>query len=154
MSNITVLQEVFDHGGVLQDVWEARFEGASHLITALKLRFEDVALIVLADGDADTVVLRVGDFTVDPEVVLVRVSEEPPWSEMVGLGIRWGWELTNHQGYSDGVRFEFADPNRGLSREIELIVEASTLHLHLCEPINRLPNQPLQPPSGGKIGIE
>jgi hypothetical protein len=68
--------------------------------------------------------------------------------------MQWGWELTNHQGYADGVRFEFADPNAGTSREVDLIVAASTLQLHVCTPISGLPNTPLQPTSRGPAGVE
>jgi hypothetical protein len=154
MSNITILQEVFDRAGKLQEVWEARFEGAAHLVTEVRLRFEGVALVVSADGEYDTVVLRTGDFSSDSDSVRVCASHIPPWSAMVGLGMRWGWELTNHQGYADGVRFEFADPDAGISREVELIVAGSMLHLHACTPVTRLPNKPLQPTSGGQVEVE
>ena len=154
MSNITVLQQAFDRAGVLQEVWEARLEGAAHLVTELELRFENLVLVVSADGEADTVLLSVGEFTNDSDTVRVRVSESPPWSSIIGLGLRWGWELTNHQGYSDGIRFDFADSNRGVSHEIELVVAASTLQLYLCAPVSRLPNTPLQPTSGAQIELE
>jgi hypothetical protein len=109
---------------------------------------QTLALVVSADGEADTVLLRVGDFTSDPDMVLVRVSDSSPWSGIIGLGVRWGWELINHQGYSDGVRFEFANPDTGVSQEVELIAAASALQIYLCAPINRLPNKPPQPTNG------
>jgi hypothetical protein len=154
MSNIAVLQQVFDRAGVLQDAWEARLEGTPHLVTELRLRFENLSLVLSADGEADTVLLWVGDFTEDADVVRVPVSESSPWSGIIGLGLRWGWELTNHQGYSDGIRFDFADPDMGVSQEVELIVAASCLWLYLCAPTSRLPNRPVQPPSGGQVGVE
>ena len=147
---MTVLQQVFDRAGVLQEVSEARLEGAPHLVTALRLRFENLSLIVSADGETDTVLLAVGDSTDDPGVVQVRVSESAPWSSIIGLGLRWGWELTNHQGYTDGVRFEFADPDRAVSQEIELIVAASTLRLYFCVPGDRLPSKPRSRRAVGK----
>jgi hypothetical protein len=132
MSNIDVLREVFDKGGRLKQVWEARFEGSADFITEMKFCFENAALIVSADSEHDTIVLWIGDFSDDDDVEKIDVSEMPPWTKALDLEMLWGWELTNHQGYSDGIRIEFADLDAGASVEIDLIVAASMLHLCIC----------------------
>lgn len=132
MSNIDVLREVFDDGGRLKQVWEARFEGSADFITEMKFCFENCTLIVSADGEYDTVVLRKGGFSDDKDSEKINVSAILPWSKALDHGMCWGWELTNHQGYTDGIRVEFANPDTNASVEIELIVAASALHLYTC----------------------
>ena len=107
------------------------------MVTEVKLRFGGVDLIVSAEGEFDTVVLRLGDFAADADVTHVDVSRSVPWSELIGLAMRWGWELTNHQGYADGVRFDLASPDADISKTFDLIVAGSTLHMNMCTPTRK-----------------
>ena len=57
---------------------------------------------------------------------------------MYGLPVQWAWEMTNQQGYTDGVRLEFGDPNdSNKSRTVELVVAASSLKFFLAHPTTR-----------------
>ena len=136
MSNLKVLHELFERAGPLRDVWVARFEGNANFVTEAKLSFDGVALVVAA-GDLDTMAIRVGDPVKPENTTMHNVNVAAPWSAALGLALRWGWELTNHQGYADGVRFEFADSDAGISVAIEVIVMASMLHVYRCEPSPR-----------------
>jgi hypothetical protein len=133
MSNLDVLHEAFEKAGDLRRVLAARFGGDPTFVTELKFVFEGFALLVRADGEYDEVVLGTGDFSDEPEISIHDVSADAPWSEALGRTICWGWELTNQQGYADGVRFDFANSTGG-KFEVELIVAASSLHAYRCEP--------------------
>jgi Family of unknown function (DUF6334) len=137
MSNLDVLHEVAEKAGPLRRVCAARFDGDANFVTDLRLEFEGIALVVSAEGDLDTVLLRIGDLANGPNTTVREVTEDAPWSHAIGLIVRWGWELTNQQGCADGVRFEFANPDGGTSVEIELIVMASALQAYRCEPTPR-----------------
>lgn len=115
-------------GGHLLGVEECRFGGDSAFVTAIRLRFKGNSVTFRAVEDDDTVAAE-WDGSESGEGVWVDVSGHPVWSECVGGHAAWAWQLTNQQGYSDGVRIEFEPSGHGLSRVIELVVVASAFKL-------------------------
>ena len=99
------------------------------------LTFGDLSANLLADGEFDTVKIVFGQSQLGAETASLDVTRSLPWSQAVGLRLAWAWELTNQQGYADGVRLEF-----GPSREpvtIELVVAGSQFHLFVPAPLPR-----------------
>jgi uncharacterized protein DUF6334 len=58
---------------------------------------------------------------------LVDLSDSSPWNTCLGAGARWLWQLTNQQGYSDGVRLEFGNSDEKSRATVELLVMASAI---------------------------
>ena|ERR1043165_4736255 len=130
MSNLDVLHQVAGTGGPLREVSASMLDDC---MNELRFVFDDFALVVSADGEYDTVLLAIDDDVREPKTA-VRALTDAAWCQpAIGVPLRWGWELTNQQGYADGVRFEFADPNAGTAVVIELIVVASTFHVYRCD---------------------
>ncbi len=50
------------------------------------------------------------------------------WLPAIGRAVLWGWILTNHRGYVDGVRLEFRNTVSDSGVVIEVVVAASVLH--------------------------
>ena len=40
---------------------------------------------------------------------VIGLTEQSPWSQLVGNYVAWAWTLTNHQGFEDGVQMEFVE---------------------------------------------
>ena len=54
--------------------------------------------------------------------------EMAAWAPAYGRPLLWAWTLTNHQGYLDGVRFDFRETVSESAVIFEVIVAASMLH--------------------------
>ena len=134
MTNLEVLHEVVERAGRLRSVSAARFEGLAHFVTQMVLSFDKMSLLVATDPDDDSIILRLDEFAADRATTVHDVSSSALWTPAIGLGLRWAWELRNHQGYADGVRFEFASPDGRASRRVEFIVAGSALQALTCEP--------------------
>ncbi len=80
----------------------------------------------------DTLAVNLGTLKQDPDETLVEAGSSSPWSECIGLGICWAWQLTNQQGYSDGARLEFSEPGEESRVVVELIVVASAIKLFVA----------------------
>lgn len=78
-------------------------------------------------------IATIGPLVATPEETLVDVSATPPWSACIGLGARWLWELTNQQGYTDGLRFEFGEANKPFEVVVELIVLACEIEIFVAQ---------------------
>jgi hypothetical protein len=77
--------------------------------------------------DDDTLAVTFGSLDSDTEETLIEAGTTQPWLACIGSGVRWAWLLTNQQGYSDGVRFEFGNPDEASRAVVELLVVASAI---------------------------
>ena len=99
---------------------------------AVKIAFGDSSLCVSVCAVDDTV--QVSQQWPDEFAGhdFVRMSlEEEPWCEVSLAVLTWGWILTNHLGYADGVQLEFRPVGENRLVCIQLIALASTLELRL-----------------------
>jgi hypothetical protein len=98
-------------------------------------KFRAGTFCVAVDPNDDTVKIvatNVGNSHV------VNVTDQPPWSALVGSRLRWGWTLTNQRGYTDGVQLEFFHERDFWI--IQVIAEASSLTSYSISPLNRMMN--------------
>jgi hypothetical protein len=72
---------------------------------------------------------------------LIDVGSSAPWSACMGLRVCWAWQLTNQQGYSDGVRLEFSEPGAESRSVVELIVVASAIQMFVVVPVGARPKR-------------
>jgi hypothetical protein len=89
---------------------------------------------VVTAEPGSTVAVRLGDLSEDPESTIHDVTSSAFWAPAIGVELMWAWELKNHQGYCDGVRFDFSNIDRGISVEVEMIIMASALYVYRCNP--------------------
>jgi hypothetical protein len=135
MRMLDTLPKIVYEGGPLVSVAYTIFGDDANFITAVGLRFELMSAVFRADADDDTLVVRLSPLLPEPEETMVEINSSSLWSACIGLGIRWAWRLTNQQGYSDGVRLEFADPNAPSSTVVELTVGASAIRMFIATEI-------------------
>jgi hypothetical protein len=126
---LDILAEIYESGGRLVGVRYALFEGDPRFVTAVELQFESRSAVFRAVADDDTLAASLGQIESEAYETLVEVSDSELWLNYVGYGICWAWQLTNQQGYSDGVRLEFSEPGKESCGVIELIVVASAIQL-------------------------
>src|SRR4051812_27984976 len=107
---IEELGRIFDDSGLLTGVDHVLFEGDPHFVTAVVLRFEQLTAVFRAVADDDTLTVTVGAFQPGSEEVIRAASLAPAWGNCLRRSVSWAWQLTNQQGYTDGVRLEFGQP--------------------------------------------
>jgi Family of unknown function (DUF6334) len=125
---LDTLARVCDDGGRLVGVSCTRFVGdpGDHpLVTAVALRFESLTAGFRVVPDDDTLAASVGVLAAESDEEVMDLGGEPPWSSCLGLGVCWGWRLTNQQGYTDGVQLEFSEPGEPSRAVVELVAIAS-----------------------------
>jgi hypothetical protein len=133
---LDVLAKIYDEGGAFLGAEYTLFQGDRGFITAVGLRFETIDAVFRADPDHDTLVVTIDRLRPDADETLIDASNSAPWTTCVGFGIRWAWRLTNQQGYSDGVRLEFAKPGESSRAVLELIVAASAIEIFQVPKLN------------------
>jgi len=124
---LNTLAKIYDDGGHLVNVTCTLFEGDRKFVTAVGLRFESISAVFRANPDDDTLIASIGSLTADADETLVDISDSSPWATCLGAGACWLWQLTNQQGYADGVRLEFGNPDEQSRAVVELLVTASAI---------------------------
>lgn len=124
---LETLAKIYDDGGRLVNVTCTLLEGDANFVTAFGLRFESISAVFRAEPDFDTLIASVGTLTPQPDETLVDISNTSPWDVCLGAGTCWLWQLTNQQGYSDGVRIEFSNPGERSRAIVELLVVGSAI---------------------------
>jgi Family of unknown function (DUF6334) len=131
---LETLAKICNDCGRLVSVKYVLFEGASHQISAILLQFELATATIRAVSDDDTLEVFLGTFVPNQEETLVDMSASSPWEYLKGSGIFWAWQLINQQGYTDGLRLEFGEPNSNTI--LEMIVIASTIKIFRVSPVS------------------
>ena len=89
---------------------------------AVHLNFERASYTVGQNPDDDTItLLRRKLPSIHP------ASEVEPFSRAIGKRVLWAWILTNQQGYTDGLQFEFWKSAEEEQVVVQFIAEASQL---------------------------
>ena len=122
---IEALQKACYEAGHFIGVRESLLETGCTLISGVELQFEKLTIAVSAVADDDTVSVS---FVPLPQSDICRPSTHQFWQPCIGKGLQWAWSMTNQQGYTDGMRFEFHNPDESESVIVELIAMASGLH--------------------------
>jgi Family of unknown function (DUF6334) len=138
---LDILAEIYDSGERLVRVRYALFEGDPRFVTAVELQFESRSVVLRAVADDDTLAASLGELKSEPYETLVEIGDSEQWSSCVGYNVCWAWQLTNQQGYSDGVRLEFGELGEGSRVVIELIVAASAIQMFAVAQPNNSFNQ-------------
>ena len=124
---LETLANLYDASGHLVNVTCTLFEGNTNFVTAIGLRFESISAVFRANADDDTLVTSIGSLTPGSDETLVDITDSSPWRTCIGAGACWLWQLTNQQGYADGVRLEFGNPEEPSRAVVELVVAASAI---------------------------
>ena len=125
---LDILAKIFDEGGCLKNVVCTLHGGDETFITAVGLTFESLSVVFRAMPDDDTLGLTLGRLESEPHETLVDVGTFDLWAQCLGLKIHWAWQMTNQQGYSDGVRLEFGEPGGKSVAVVEMVVLASAIY--------------------------
>jgi hypothetical protein len=126
---LDTLTKLINRDNQLIYVSYALFDGDPRFITAIELQFTSFSAVFRAVPDDDTLSVKIGSLEPDSDESLIDAGSYEPWSLCRGSHIVWGWRLTNQQGYDDGVRIEFSNPEEKLSFVVEFIVVASEIQI-------------------------
>jgi hypothetical protein len=131
-SNVDNLWKINQEAGKLIDVEYVLFGGDPNFRITVILKFEALTAYFIAESDYDTIKVAFDCPTHEPEHQIVTKSKEFPWQTACGRSVCWAWSMANQQGYADGVRLEFSNPDKKDSVFIEMVVAASSIELFSC----------------------
>ena len=134
---LDTLTKIVYESGPLVSVASLRFEDDANFVTAVGLRFGSISAVFRAVDADDTLAVSLGTLVSSENETLIESTHSAPWSACMGLGLRWAWRLTNQQGYPDGVRLEFGDPDRPSGLIVELTVAASAIQILVATPVEK-----------------
>ena len=120
-------RDVTDGLGALLKVEELSFADWPEATSALKLSFENGELYneCLADSDE----LSCSTQLLEDYAVVRDVTDAWLWRRAVNRPVRWLWQLTNQQGYGDGLQYSFAAPGDDQEEVIQLLAIASRIEI-------------------------
>jgi hypothetical protein len=104
----------------LKAVWQLYTFGSLEKVV---LDFDTVSLIVVADGNDDSIDITATDTTEVRNPDCVDGSHLEPWNNFIGRPFGWGWITINQQGYCDGLLLSFG----GIVPQLVLNVIASSI---------------------------
>ncbi|MGA2064899.1 MAG: DUF6334 family protein [Thermoguttaceae bacterium] len=131
--NAEALARIRDDGGPLRALRYVLFDGSPTFVVGVILEFDTLTATILAEPNYDEILVRLTPYEPGPDERVVTGGSKSPWHGAFGLGVRWAWQMTNQQGYTDGLRFEFGDPDDSeRSRTVELLVVASQIKLFVA----------------------
>lgn len=113
--NFEMMYEIWRKSGTLRSVKILRYQGLEGvaLVKGVSFQFSNAALSISITEDTDEVMISEEDLLpLEDEEKVLDVSDDPEWSDVIGLTARWFWLLRNQQGYEDGMRIEFANVNK------------------------------------------
>jgi Family of unknown function (DUF6334) len=100
---------------------------------AILMYFDEVIIMVKVVEEDDSVELMSLDLDQASEFKSIDVSNDIRWKDVINVNLRWVWSLTNQQGYTDGIQFEWADPSSNQSTIIQAIAIASCFRFYKVE---------------------
>ncbi|KRG63543.1 hypothetical protein ABB26_11515 [Stenotrophomonas humi] len=126
---LELLRNACYDGGNLRRVREIPLDPNHLPIMAVELQFDTLTIAFSAIADDDTIAVTSGSYS-GPS----RQTISSLWASCIGKSLQWTWLMTNQQGYTDGARLEFTDPDNQQSVIIELVAGASSLCIYLARP--------------------
>ena len=126
---LELLRNACCDGGNLRYVREILLDPNYPPIMAVELQFDTLTISFSAVADDDTIAVSSGSYS-GPS----RQTINAPWTSCIGKPLQWTWLMTNQQGYTDGARLEFTDPDSQHSVIVELVAGASSLRVYLATP--------------------
>ena len=126
---LDTLARIYDDAGSLRGVGYTLLDGDPRFVTSVALRFDSLTAVFRAVSDDDTLSAAVEDLLAEPDETLADASGLRPWASCIGRTPAWAWRMTNQQGYTDGVRFEFGEVGQPATTTVELLVVASALRV-------------------------
>jgi hypothetical protein len=121
--------------GTISKVGYTFNEYLRHSPTAILMYFSKIVIIVKVVEEDDSVELISIDLDLANEIDSIDVSSDPLWKDIIGVNLRWAWFLTNQQGYTDGIQFEWGDPSSEKSILVQAIAAASCFRLYKVEEV-------------------
>jgi hypothetical protein len=127
-------------GSKLDEICLVQYSGSedAYWTESVVLKFQNIHYVINVNEDTDEVEILLHDesqaltqdqFQVDNGNV-IKISERPDSSlfKLLGSKLTWVWEMTNNQGYSDGIQFQF---NCKKNNIVQFIAMASRLQINM-----------------------
>lgn len=99
------ISSIVESGAHLKTIECFGFEELPDQISAVRMNFESVSLTFGIDEEFD----EVTSLTERELEAMISCQLSPQLERVIGSRCVWCWKMTNNQGYTDGLRFEFSN---------------------------------------------
>jgi Family of unknown function (DUF6334) len=100
---------------------------------AFLMYFDRIVAMISVIAVDDSVECRAIDFDLANKLDAIDVSKNALWKNAIDSQLLWVWSLTNNQGYTDGIQFEWTNHSLKISIVIQAIAIASYFRLYKVE---------------------
>jgi Family of unknown function (DUF6334) len=107
-----------------------------HSPTAILMYFSKIVVMLRVVEEDDSVELISISLDLANTLDSIDVSKNILWKDSININLRWVWCLTNQQGYTDGIQFEWGDPSSEKSTMIQAIAAASCFRLYKIDEVD------------------
>jgi hypothetical protein len=119
-----VFTDLYARGVILHDVvGYFAASGDRPMLLALRLEFADQNVHLIALDDDSIEIAAAASF--DQAVTARSLACSAPWDGAISKPLLCAWQMTNQQGYFDGLQFDFAHTVADAPVRIQLLVVAS-----------------------------
>ncbi len=132
-----IISHISEEGGGLSEASGVYVQGLdpgeSKMLVGIVLKFESGTLpLFVTDDDELTIVKNFDVHSPTEGHFCESIGSFPPWRDVLGASVLWGWVLVNQQGYTDGMQFEFLKPT-GESAVVQLLAVAGEILMRTME---------------------
>jgi len=138
MEIINIKNFDFNYIGPLINLYCVTDKDMANAIIEVILVFDNLSLLITVNTEDDTIKMASINNCNDAKKDIIEVMCMYNLTNLLASKtILWVWELTNQQGYADGLQFEFTDKNNIVDKNIviQFIAIASTIQVSMVEQI-------------------
>lgn len=136
MKGFERLVEIWDSGKFLTNV-QYVVDPILGVPTSIRMIFEELGVSIRVDPDWDTLVVEPCEADVVRGQQVYDASHEAVWARTIRTTPQWIWRLTNQQGYSDGLQFEFIDKDAKREWSVQILASASQIKVRTVSDVPR-----------------
>ncbi len=122
-----------DFIGYLSKVKYIFDEDVEDLPITFLMYFDKIVAMIRVIREDDSVEVRSIEFELANKLDAIDVSDNYLWKDALGSQLHWVWSLTNNQGYTDGIQFEWTNHSLKKSIMIQAIAIGSCFRLYKVE---------------------
>jgi Family of unknown function (DUF6334) len=97
---------------------------------AFLMYFDKIVAMIRVIEEDDTIELTSIDIELANKFDTIDVSDNSLWKDAIGSQLHWVWSLTNNQGYTDGIQFEWTNHYLKKIIIVQAIAAASCFRLY------------------------
>jgi hypothetical protein len=121
-------------GSNLEEIYLLKYVASKdhYWVDSIVMKFDNGYFIINVNADTDEVQTNIQDSyqidTSQDNVIVISNCVDNQLLTLIGNKLTWVWTMTNNQGYSDGIQFQFNSKTNSI---VQFIAIASGLQINM-----------------------